>query len=397
LLILLSGCGTTKFNVIEETFGSKVAGYVVDIANEEPIAGVDVMIGNTAFKTETTPQGYYEFQDVPPGSYQLYLRFGNGSLSNKQIRVRPDLQNETDFLVSNPVRLEFGLLDSREDTLQYLIERVRELEEKIREQEEKQFFSSNGAFTLDEDLKLFKEIFIGPSDQVKIINPEILEINRENGKLTVSADRLLEIENRLLGYNILLLIRDFELTRTSAGYRMDYDVIPFYREMATTYRPEQRMWLKNRKRAYESSFRHFLASLAASAADQEGFVLSSGYYRVQDIQIGSVYRGTESRTVDRSDIVTNLSDYAWRMELDGELSVLYEYGGAGRAYDFVGVKRYAARNSWLFLPEGPLVFTAGGNILDGEYQIAGYWKTTPVSEMLPAEYRPNAGLESFQP
>jgi len=58
---------------------TRVAGYLVDAASSEPVAGAEVWLRGTSIRGITNARGAFEFRDVPPGTYMLvsdHLAYG---------------------------------------------------------------------------------------------------------------------------------------------------------------------------------------------------------------------------------------------------------------------------------------------------------------------------------
>jgi len=132
-----------------------------------------------------------------------------------------------------------------------------------------------GKDNFDALFKIFRETFLGKTKNANdciIINPRVINFRTEKGILLADADEFLIIENPNLGYRIKYLLKSF-------GYNAKIDVTLYDGE--TSFEPMQgtakmqREWDKNRLKAYQGSFMHFLRSVYQNRALEEGFRINS--------------------------------------------------------------------------------------------------------------------------
>lgn len=125
-------------------------------------------------------------------------------------------------------------------------------------------------------LKIFKRTFIGTSPNANdcvIVNPEVLflEYDYQNQILKVSADELLVIENKALGYRIKYLLKYYE--RDEQTNVVVFYGYPFFEELEALDR-KRRKYLKKREVAYIGSPQHFFRALYHNKTNEEGFIIN---------------------------------------------------------------------------------------------------------------------------
>lgn len=144
-----------------------------------------------------------------------------------------------------------------------------------------------GKDNFDARFKIFREAFLGKTKNANhcvIVNPHVINFSTEKGVLLADADDFLIIENPNLGYRIKYLLKYF-------GYNAKIDVTLYDGE--TSFEPMkgtakmQREWDKNRLKAYQGSFMHFLRSVYQNRALEEGFVIKSVFAFIRLDRMGT--------------------------------------------------------------------------------------------------------------
>ncbi|MDB5116365.1 MAG: hypothetical protein JWQ79_1857 [Mucilaginibacter sp.] len=124
-------------------------------------------------------------------------------------------------------------------------------------------------------LQLFLENFIGETvnaQQCKLLNPGAIgfHFDIKTNVLHASANDLLIVENKALGYKIKYLLTDFEY-----NYNNGFCVVggaPYF-EILNGSAVQQKKWEENRKVVYLSSARHFFRALVNNTLQREGFLV----------------------------------------------------------------------------------------------------------------------------
>jgi hypothetical protein len=124
-------------------------------------------------------------------------------------------------------------------------------------------------------MALFIKNFIGETvnaQQCELLNPRVLNFSfdKETNMLQASADELLIVENKALGYKLKYLLNEFE-------YDMKTDICttggaPYFEELTGTPN-QQKRWEENRRLAYLSSDRHFYRAIMNNTTREEGFLI----------------------------------------------------------------------------------------------------------------------------
>ncbi|HJP62481.1 MAG TPA: carboxypeptidase-like regulatory domain-containing protein, partial [Mucilaginibacter sp.] len=159
-----------------------IKGRVLSADKSTPIAGASIFFNHASFGAATNEDGLFHFSSVKSGQYELVV---------SAIGYEAQVQN---LLVDNDVTLADIVLKPKSIGLK---------EVKIRP-----------GFDREKYYQIFKQRFLGLSDnarQCQILNPDILDIDYDSHKLTVGADQILLIENKILGYKIKYLLKDFTL------------------------------------------------------------------------------------------------------------------------------------------------------------------------------------------
>ncbi len=86
----------------------KIAGYVRDKSNNEPLPGANVMIVGTNFGAATDKNGYFYIINIPPGQYKVQARMiGYQTVLMKGVLVQVDRTTKVNFSLS-PTVLNLG-------------------------------------------------------------------------------------------------------------------------------------------------------------------------------------------------------------------------------------------------------------------------------------------------
>jgi hypothetical protein len=127
----------------------------------------------------------------------------------------------------------------------------------------------------DKYIKTFTKYFIGEStnaSQCKILNPEVLNFHYDKNTdiLEASTERVLQIENKGLGYQLNYLVTDFKFDQKNLT--LSYTGYPYFEELKGS-EAQQKRWESSRRAAYAGSMTHFFKSVFNHTAEKEGFVV----------------------------------------------------------------------------------------------------------------------------
>ncbi|MFC1557261.1 carboxypeptidase-like regulatory domain-containing protein, partial [candidate division KSB1 bacterium] len=230
-----------------------ITGRVTDASTGEPLPGANVYIANTLMGAASGKDGVFTIRKVPFGDHQIIASF----ISYKPVRKKIRIDRRGTFRLN--IQLEPSAL--RLDAV--LVH------------------GSNKEWK--RNLEIFKRQFLGTTkhaNKCTILNAEYLDFDhdRETGIFKASAADLLKIENRSLGYMLVIYLEylDFRYDVTKMDYAVSFTELPLMNPKERENREE------NREDAYYGSLRHLLNTMALSHEDdlhyfREGFLLSEIY------------------------------------------------------------------------------------------------------------------------
>lgn len=231
VLLLLSAVTTSAQN------NFSISGKVTD-ENNKPLKSATVFISGSQKITMCDEQGSFRFDHIDAGNYQLTVTMIGYFAYSQPLSVTGKSTN-----INIKLKLK-----------QTVLKQV-----------------NIGKDDFDAHFKIFREAFLGKTKNANdcvIVNPHVINFSTAKGLLLADADDFLIIENPNLGYHIKYLLKNF-------GYNAKIDVTLYDGE--TSFEPMkgtpkmQREWDKNRLKAYQGSFMHFLRSVYQNRVEQEGF------------------------------------------------------------------------------------------------------------------------------
>ena len=121
--------------------------------------------------------------------------------------------------------------------------------------------------------RIFQRGLFGESDFYKdcqILNPEVVKLESDkNKKVIATANEPIIIQNDAFGLKITFQMEKFE----SDGEKTYYAGYKFFENLDSVSTSQQKKWTRNRKRAYNDSFRNFLVLLAQRKLKKNGFAV----------------------------------------------------------------------------------------------------------------------------
>jgi hypothetical protein len=348
------------------TFGQTISGNVKDSAGNLP--GATVFLNGTNLITATNANGMFKFT-VKPGNYQLLVSMLGFSPFIKDIVVF-DKSIELNILLE-PSTVKLNEIVIRPD---------------------KSWFKN---------LETFKAQFLGESPyskKCKILNAEILsfDFDKKTKVLKASSDRLLEIENRALGYKIKYLLTNFEYNVFNKI--VNYSGYPAFEVLKGTP-GEEELWRENRVSAYKGSTQHFLRSLYNCNLEREGFIV---YNLINWMPKSIIYDKSELKLENKSfacsDYLKTVNSAIKALAFNDALLVIYTKETEG--YNYIN-KRYSLSD--LFpsqrFPEGQfsilnlqkpsiLIDANGAYSRSGDLFLSGYMGWRKISDLTPNSYTP---------
>ena len=237
LLVLISSLSVTA-----QSF--QVTGIVVNVENNQPMAGASVFINNSSNGTTTNSAGEFTISNISTSSFELVISFV--SFETVVVNITPEN-------IRKRFRVQMAVKEN-------------ELQEVVVGPVDKDGWRNWG--------RLFTEFFIGTSknaEQCRIKNPEVLKFryNRKTHVLRVTAlDRLL-IENKQLGLNISYQLEEF----VNTGMMTTFYGYSSFEYMTSENERKVAGWKANRKEAYDGSIMHFMRAFYQNKTADEGFEL----------------------------------------------------------------------------------------------------------------------------
>ncbi len=333
-----------------------IDGKITDAAGES-IQSATVFIGGSQKVTMTNADGVFTFGNLRPGNYQVVVNMLGYLSVKKNIAVndKSEIYNVT-------------LSEKRIELPGVIVGAVKP--KKVLEEEKS-------------NLKLFIKKFLGETGNAKnckILNPEILEFSTSAGVLKAATYDFLEIENANLGYRIKYLLKNFEFEEKRNLTYYDGDCI--FEDIEGTPK-EKEKWTANRMKTYEGSLMHFLRSVYAGKAREEGFL-------VYQTQGESFPLGIGPNSVVAEQMVKHIDQNFITFREKKRLYIAYDKSNL--KYDKV-IKQPLW--SMADMPYNASLFMANteidrrGNFADfGGLSVQGAWVKNRLGEQLPLEYEP---------
>ncbi len=316
---------------------STISGRVTDAATGEPIFNVNIFLANTTIGTTTGMDGKYIIKNIPSGAYDLIVSHISYELETIPIRlIVPE------SLTYNS-KLEPRVIKGEEISVKAPIPKEWQ-----------------------KNLKKFTKLFIGKSSNAKkcrILNPEVLNFNidRKTKEFTAFTDSIIQVENRALGYNIFIILEHFIWNPRTSGFTCG--IYPRFEILEPQQEEELEEWLKNRRRTYEGSFKHFLPSLTRGKCDEEKFELYYKYRLIKSWRPVQIIKYANLLTPDTLGLQ--------RFHFDNYLEVWHK----------------ATKVSWLRLKKDhTLIDTLGNCYTPLAFHKWGAWGNERVADILPLDY-----------
>lgn len=337
---------SANMNLLAQTrFENKITGWITSAETGEPLFNVNVFLANTTRGDATDREGYYLIENIPPGAYDLVF-----SMIGYELKIIP-----VQFIEAKSVQYNMKLKP------QVLKGKAIEVEAAIPKEWRK-------------NLERFTKEFLGETENAKkcsILNPEVLDFqsDEENNKFLAVTDSCLIVENRSSGYRLHIILNTYRSCKDS----IIYSTFPRYEELIHQDEKELKQWLENRRKTYEGSFRHFLASLARGLLEQQYFVLFT----------------MEGRLINSSQlsVIPDTSAALKWLFLDQPLEVIYR--GLSRSGEGKHIPEWGGHfpSAYIHLKKGYAQIDTLGNVYTNfAFVQAGYWNNERIANMLPFDY-----------
>jgi hypothetical protein len=264
---------------------TELEGLVLDSNTEKPLASANVYFSNTSCGTFTNQLGFFDLKDPPKNATTLVVSYLGYETLIQNLNYK--IGRHTRFLIK-------------------LKPLVRQLDEvTISGKRDKTWF---------ENIERFKKEFLGSSANAEfcsLLNPEVLKLQKENGRLKITANEPLKIENKALGYLLTVVIEKGTMddSQYSFVFHTRFD------SLQPEDSREKIQWETNRLFSFLGSEKHLFESIINRQFLEEGFeiykkryegklIVTPGAIRVIEsnysspiTQIDSILLGGESKNI----------------------------------------------------------------------------------------------------
>lgn len=350
---------------------NEISGVVLDYESREPLPGVNVFLDKTNRGTATDQNGRFHLDNMPDGLYTIVVSMIGYQNATYQLTFPRDENKPFEFLLKSTA-IKLGEIKVVEDRPRKWLR----------------------------NLDKFKEHFLGytrNSDKTKILNPEVLEFDDSKGAFTANVHKPLKIRNDALGYDITFFLDRFVVrnqTLQTNGYSL-------YNELKPDDDEQLQEWIRERKRAYNGSYRHFIQSLYKGNYRAEGFRIHLTD-RLRTFNRGSsrgrYVKYNEQKVEHKDQILTpaEIGKIAITTK-DPRLPHLRVKYIAEEVEQELAQRQNIDRRyyqlSWIELPNDKAVvdIQSGGEIAPHRAILHGYWGfSSRIPDLLPANYNPES-------
>ena len=353
-------------------------GMVSDKQSALPLVGATVFVEHSTKGAVTDSVGSFILNDLPSGTVPLVISYLG--YETKFINIKPGSQHDLKIeLVPGPIQLA---------TVE-----VKALKDKKRQRH----------------IKKMSQAFLGSTKNASFCylkNKEKIRLQVEkNGDFKATAEDLLEVENRALGYTVYFLLNHFSMQ----GEEVSFSGKPYFKHISPLNESEKNRWEINRKSTYYGSIRHFLQSLYHDQLESEGFDIF--FAKLNPDQSFSTIRRVSSNEITNQ---TSSRDHKY-LTIPTFLQVVYtrendEISPPGTKTNVHGLtklgrpaekdliqqeksnfkqKKISGQVSWLFARMDRIAFDKNGLFLKPDLvKEYGYWGYEGVADLLPIEYQP---------
>lgn len=340
-----------------------VYGYLTNKATGKPIASVNVFISNTTIGTSTNAEGFYRMSTSESGPQELIFSHINYFPVIESIQL--DSQDDVEISLT-------------------MTEKVKKLKEVVIKGSKEEW---------EKRLKIFEKEFLGstPNASVnKILNPWVLdfEYDVKTGKLEATAQDLLVIENKALGYKVSHLLKFFEYKNGITRYLTKVK----FEEITPRNESKRKNLDRKRREAYEGSFRHFLSALVNEDLKRQGFKIAV---------VNSFEKNRIKSAINGANVLQNKGKYQ-QLLFSGFLEVTYV------DKEEIAYQRYLVEKNGTSVPNGfyktdtrPQIsflqivdYGIGPRIISGKLKNPmsvvqhGYWAWKRTSDLVPSDFTP---------
>lgn len=352
-----------------------LTGEIIDAKSKLPLSFANVFIANTTLGVNSDGDGKFLIRDVPKGNCEMVFSFLGYETLIKKINVNEYSAKRKIEVILKPSSVILAEVE------------VKALSKKKR----KKF------------LKKFTQAFLGETDNAKsckILNPEVIDFQKEKGKVIATAQDLIEIENRATGYNVKFLLEKFEIENRQVIYAGK----PLFQELEPQNNKEKKSWKNNRSNTYKGSPRHFYEALVQGNLKKQGFRIyhaqqksANKFHNISSTSTSSILKdGANPKTKylrfeDFLKVVYVSEKNQTKQHLGNSLTGL----GQKAEKDLIEQTKTEVGastshpTSYLFARKTAMKISSKGRLLEPELMLQyGDWADEGVADLLPFDYFP---------
>jgi len=259
------------------------------------------------------------------------------------------------------------------------------------------------------NFRTFKRALLGegtPASKCKILNPEVLRFEDQNGKLVATAIDLLEIDNDYLGYNIRFLLEELSVEEDGSRFYKGYIN---YKDKANL----NTIRIKRREKAYKNSLAHFLSYLVVSpdkaTLENYGYQVAMERYNQGEFFAFEEPEPSDLIQYDSSSGFYHLffSEFlsVKHTQLKEDINSEQKLSVSRAEQKKYGMDRSVSMNvgrenpiSRLYKIKSHLVFERRGNIINkNDVREYNYWADQRLATSLPVDYKKFSDFEQQTP
>lgn len=249
------------------------------------------------------------------------------------------------------------------------------------------------------DLKRFRRYFLGDDRTAKkcqILNPEVLDFEKDGRGMVVTADRPLLIRNDHLGYELTYYLTRFELAKDGSS---SYKGRALFKDIGG-----DEEYAKRRRKAYKYSLRDFIETIIATPHDH-AYTIKAVRHEQNQLKPFLTLEADEIVKLDTSTgqyylifpefLMVTHPALSKTVEIDGSSMMSGEEKSKFGDSAARGNSRVTRIPSYIYKVKPKLRVDRHGHILDTEYlREYGHWAEQRVAMMLPYDYNlPEEELE----
>lgn len=373
--IILKRVSPEKIKLPSGPTGFVISGWAREHDTGEEIPGVNVFLNGTSIGAVTNTNGFYKFENVPLGSYELVFSHVSYQKSIFEVNVG----GTGSVVVNGQMKVRTEELSEIEVSSSRLV----------------------AAADWPKTYEIFKREFFGESFNARrctILNPEVLQFYTSDGGevLYAEATNPLRIRNEALGYMIIYELEFFENIEERLVY---YGKVRF-EQLPVTNQKQRKLWRRNRKSSYRGSLRHFLKSMVQNNLRKQGFRMyaSETVIRLSDLQ---------PDRIKIQEVLSRVSPVEWELEFPDYLYIEYLKEKESDQYLFQMAKELEEKvllstDNILFLTRKPDIQRSLMKLRENQVNIdanghikqplgvttIGYWSWERFADVLPIDYDP---------